>query len=523
MRYRFDRFEIDLERYELRLGQDVCPIEPLVFDLLSYLVRNANRIVTRDDVVSAVWQGRAVSDATISSCIKSVRRVLGDNGDSQSLIRTVRGRGFEFCSEVFAIGGNTELAAAVALEPATATKEKDSSRTHSAGEDPKPIIIVLPLANLAADADAYFADGLTEDIITNLSRFRDLRVISGASSLQFRGREADITEVCQRTNAGYVVKGSVRRAAGRVRIAVELVDGSTGVQLWGDRYDREMVDIFYLQDEVTRIIAATLGVTMQEVALQRAMKKSPLELSAYDCLLRARRYTWLLSAEMHAEARDLLEKAVELDPLSPDAHALLSNVYLGEHRFDMNPRPNPMGRALTHALAATRLDPQNAYARCWLAIVHFFRFENDKFETEAQIALRLNPNDPETLADIGHYYAFMGEFERGTELTRRAQALNPLHPTWYYFSFARLHYSQRRYDETLADMQRIGLPHFAWSHLLTGAAKGQLGHPDAREAVARLYEIKPEFSALTELKKWNTAPDDLQHILDGLRKAGLKE
>jgi TolB-like protein/Tfp pilus assembly protein PilF len=523
MLYVFGGFELDDGRYELRHGGVHVPVEPLVFDLIGFLARNPNRVIGRDEIVDAVWKGRAISDATISSCIKSARRVLGDSGDSQSLIRTVRGRGFEFCSEVITTRGDKESAAAVAVERAAATEEKDGRRTRSAGEDPKPIIIVLPLANLAADADAYFADGLTEDIITNLSRFRDLRVVSGASSLQFRGREADIAEVCKRTNAGYVVKGSVRRAAGRVRIAVELVDGSTGVQLWGDRYDREMVDIFDLQDEVTRIIAATLGVTMQEVALQRAMKKSPLELSAYDCLLRARRYTWLLSAEMHAEARDLLEKAVELDPLSPDAHALLSNVYLGEHRFDMNPRPNAMGRALTHALAATRLDPQNAYARCWLAIVHFFRFENDKFETEAQIALRLNPNDPETLADIGHYYAFMGEFERGTELTRRAQELNPLHPTWYYFSFARLHYSQRRYDETLADMQRVGLPHFSWFHLLTGAAKGQLGHPDARDAVARLFEIKPDFSPLTELKKWNTSPGDLRHILDGLRKAGLKE
>ena len=333
----------------------------------------------------------------------------------------------------------------------------------------------------------------------------------------------DLAEICARTNAGYVVQGSVRRAAGRVRISVQLIDGETGVQLWGDRYDREMVDIFELQDEVTRVIAATLGVTMQDVALQRAMKKGRIELSAYDCLLRARRYTWMLSAEMHAEARDLLEKAVELDPLSPDAHALLANVYLGEHRFDMNPRPNPIGRALIHALAATRLDPQNAYARCWLAIVHFFRGENERFETEAQLALSLNPNDPETLADVGHYYAFMGEFERGAELSRRAQTLNPLHPTWYYFTFARLHYHQHRYDETLADMQRIGLPHFGWSHLLTGAAMGQLGHPDAGQAVARLFEIKPGFSARTELEKWNTAPDDLQHILEGLRKAGLKE
>jgi tetratricopeptide (TPR) repeat protein len=350
-----------------------------------------------------------------------------------------------------------------------------------------------------------------------------LRVIGGASSFQLKGRAHDLSEICARTRAGYVVQGSVRRAAGRVRISVQLIDGTSGVQLWGDRYDREMVDIFSLQDEVARTIAATLGVKIQDVALQRALKKNLVELGAYDCLLRARRYTWMLSAEMHAEARDLLERAVELDPLSADAHALLANVYLAEHRFEMNPRPNPIGRALTHALAATRLDPQNAYARCWLAIVHFFRGENEKFEMEAQLALSLNPNDPETLADIGHYYAFMGEFERGTELSRRAQQLNPLHPTWYYFSFARLYYSQKRYEQTIAEVQKVGLPHFYWTHLLTAAAKGQLGHADAAEALAQIFVLKPAFSARVELRKWNAAAHDLEHILEGLRKAGLRE
>ena len=284
-----------------------------------------------------------------------------------------------------------------------------------------------------------------------------------------------------------------------------------------------MQDIFALQDEVTRMIAATLGVRVQDAALRRALTKNSTELDAYDCLLRARRYTWMLSADIHAEARDLLERAVELDPLSSDAHALLANVYLGEHRFDMNPRPNPIGRAMVHALAATQLDPQNAYARCWLAIVHFFRAENDKFEIEAARALELNPNDPETLADVGHYLAFMGEFERGVELTRRAQRLNPLHPGWYHFSVARLHFSQGQYNETIADVQRMGLPHFYWTHLLACAALGYMGSPEAAGALYRIMKIKPDFSARAELRKWNAAPDDLEHIMKGLRKAGLRE
>ena len=535
MRYRFDEFELDTDRYELRQRGALQHVEPLVFDLIRFLACNPGRIVSREEIVHAVWHGRVVSDATVSSCIKSVRRALGD---SQSYIRTVRGRGFEFTGRVTTaaeLQGGRAGAAAVAEPDAARGVDIDLSQAaldvveprrasgYPGEAGPKPVLAVLPFANQSAEVDEYFADGLTEDIITNLSRFRDLTVIAGASTFQFKARAIDLAEIRTRLNAGYVVQGSVRRAAGRLRISVQLVDAARGVQLWGDRYDREMVDIFELQDEVTRTIAATLGIKVQDVALQRALTKQPHELDAYDCLLRARRYTWILSAEAHAEARDLLEKAVELDPLSADAHALLANVYLGEHRFEMNPRPNPIGRAMVHALAAVQLDPQNAYARCWLALVHFFRGETDKFEAEAQLALSLNPNDPETLADIGHYLAFMGHFERGVALSRRAQQLNPLHPGWYWFSFARLHYHQNDYVQVIADMQRTGLSNFLWAHMVTAAAKGQLGHADAAASLARCHEIKPTFSARAELQKWNAAPDDLEHILQGLRKAGLRE
>jgi TolB-like protein len=493
----------------------------LVFDLIRFFCANPGRIVDREEIVQKVWQGRAVSDATISSAIKSARRALDDGTEGPGYIRTIRARGFEFLGQVTSAGAE-ETDVAVAPSP---PREFDARHRADRSAEPaaRSAIAVLPFVNLSAEVDEYFADGLSEDIITNLSRFRDLRVIAGASTFQFKGRPVNLPDLCDQLGVGYVVQGSVRRSAGRVRISVQLVDGRSAVQLWGDRYDRQMLDIFALQDEVTRTIAATLGVRMQDVALQRALTKNPLNLDAYDCLLRARRYTWMLSAEAHAEARELLENAVELDPLSADAHALLANVYLGEHRFDMNPHPNPIGRALVHALAATRLDPQNAYARCWLAIVHFFRGENDKFEVESQLAVSLNPNDPETLADVGHYLAFMGEFERGVELVRRAQKLNPLHQTWYWFTFARHHYHLKAYEETVADIQRAGLPHFYWSHLLDAASKGQLGHAGAKDAVARIFEVKPNFSARTELKKWNAAPQDFEHIMDGLRKAGLRE
>jgi TolB-like protein len=535
----FGEWELDTELYELRRDGEPRKVEPQVYDLLHFLLRNKDRVVGRDEIVDEIWDGRIVTEGTISTCLKATRQAVGDDGRTQRLIRTVHGRGFRFVGEVSVAGGpaltvdSAQLrssggdpgngdASDVSTAPGHASNAVDpASRLLPTPE--KPFLAVLPFDNLSADVDEYFADGLTEDIITNLSRFRELLVIARTSTFRFKGRAINLAELCAELNAGYVVEGSVRRAGGRVRITAQLIDAATGVHLWADSYDREMEDIFAVQDDVTRTIAATLGVKMQDVALQRALKKSPTELDAYDCVLRARRYTSMLSAEMHAEARDLLEKAVALDPANADAHALLANVYLAEHRFDANPRPNPIGRALTMAQTATRLDPQNAYAHCWLAIVHFFRGENDMFEAEAQRALSLNPNDPETLADIGHYLAFMGEFERGIDLSRRAQLLNPLHPGWYYFSFARFHYDQREYEETLADVQRIGMPHFYWTHLLRTAAMGQLQHPDAGTSLERVFLLKPDFSARVELQKWNAAPSDLEHLLEGLHKAGLRD
>ena len=383
MRYQFGDFELATERYELRRNGIALHVEPLVFDLILFLLRSSGRVVSREEIVDGVWQGRLVSESTIDGCIKSARRILGDSGDNQSYIRTVRGRGFEFAARV------------TALDESSINSSREQTHEHlgapneawpaghpfvtnvpPSGTAPRPVLAVFPFANQSAETDDYLADGLTEDIVTNLSRFRDLRVIAAGSTLQFKGSSINVPEFCRQMRAAYVVQGSVRRAAGRIRITVQLIDGVSCVQLWGDRYDRDMCDIFDMQDEQTSRIAATLGVKMQDRPLERAMAKGPLELDSYDCVLRARRYTSALSAEMHAEARDLLERAVELDPLSSDAHALLANVY-SSPSIVLRDEPagrTPIGRALTHAVCATRLDLRNAYASMLAGrSAHFFR------------------------------------------------------------------------------------------------------------------------------------------------------
>jgi len=505
-----------------------------VFNVLLHLVRHRDRIVSRDELIAAVWDGRAVSDTTLSSRIFAVRRAVGDTGEAQDVIRTISRRGFRFVADVTCEGEDGTLDTASEGAQAYAAGEASPSPAIASDQPvpalrgdthPKtvmPVLAVLPFKIASAGLDEYFCDGLTEDIISNLTHFSELRVIASGSSFHFKTRDVPLLDIAQRLGADYIVDGSVRREGERLRVAVQLIEAATGVSLWADRYDRPMGDIFAVQDAVTHMIAASLGVKMQNTALTRALRKSPSELDAYDCLLHARRYTATLDEEMHAEARDLLEKAIRLDPNYAEAHALLANVYLAEHRFDANPRPDPIGRALDMALKATQLDPQSAYAHCWLAIVHFFRKDIGKFEAEAARALDLNPTDPEILAEVGHYLSFMGEFERGIELSKRAQALNPLHPGWYHFSFARLHYRERCYEETLVDMQRISMPSFYWSHILNAAALGQLGRIEAPEALAAMKQVKPGVSPAHEMDKWNVAPGDVDHIVEGLRKAGYE-
>ncbi len=516
MIYAFDDCELDTGLFELRRGGLPCKVEPQIFDMLFFLLRHRERVVSKEEIVEEIWDGRIVTEATISTCMKGVRQAIGDDGRMQRLIRTVHGRGFRFVGDVRVEGEE----GAGPVQPPTAARVSPVAPVGSQ----RPVIAVLPFDNLSGDLDEYFADGLTEDIITNLARFRELLVVGRTSSFRFKGQRMNLTDVCAELNAGYVVEGSVRRAGGRLRITAQLIDGRNGLHIWADSYDRDMEDLFAVQDEVTRTIAARLGVSVQEVAQQQAMKKSPAELDSYDCVLRARRYTALLRTDLHAEARELLERALELDPDNADAAALLANIYLAEFRHEENPKgPDPIERADAMARRALSLDPQHAYARCWLAMVHFFRKEIEAFHSEAERALALNPNDPDVLSLVGLYLICLGDFEQGIAHARRAQDLNPLHPDWYHFSFARYHYHHREYEKAAARVRRVAMPDFFWPHLLLAMALGQLEHPEAPRALARVFELKPGLSIRAEFEKWNTEAEDYQHVMEGLRKAGLTD
>jgi TolB-like protein len=246
LRYLFEDFALDTERRELRRGDVPVAVEPLVFDLLAYVVENRQRVVTRDDLIAHVWDGRIVSESALARCINGARSAIGDSGETQRLIKTLPRKGVRFVGSLREEQGTAATTITAAKESFAALALPD-----------RPSIAVLPFDNLSGDkGQDYFCDGITEDIITELSRFSELFVIARNSSFQYKGRAVDVRQVGRDLGVRYVLEGSIRREAGRVRISAQLADAVTGAHRWAERYDRQIEDVFALQDEVARTIVA---------------------------------------------------------------------------------------------------------------------------------------------------------------------------------------------------------------------------------------------------------------------------
>jgi TolB-like protein len=267
--YRIGDYHLDPLCRELRFGQTLRRLEPQVFDTLVFLVENRARVVSKDDLVAAVWNGRFVSDATVESRIKAARRAVGDDGRSQRIIRTIPRRGFRFVAEVEGVDGH-------AGKPALVLPEK-------------PSIAVLPFQNLSGDPGReYFADGISDDIITTLSRIPNSVVIARSSSFSYKGRSVDVRQIGRELGVRYVVDGSVQQAAGKsLRISCVLIDAGSGTHLWAERYDGSLDDLFELQDRITSSIVATVLPKVLRTEIARAQAKPTSSLSAYDLYLRA--------------------------------------------------------------------------------------------------------------------------------------------------------------------------------------------------------------------------------------------
>jgi TolB-like protein/tetratricopeptide (TPR) repeat protein len=390
-------------------------------------------------------------------------------------------------------------------------------------------VAVLPFEYSGANAEiTALAEGLTEDIVTGLSRFSYLRVIARSSTLRFAHAAGDVRAVGKELGARYVMEGSLRQAGSRLRIAVQLVDAGPGSHLWAETYERtfRQEEIFALQDDIVPRIVATVADTygvLPHTMSESLRNRDPEQLTPYEAVLRSFAHFPRLSAEEHAAARAGLERAVQQAPGYADGWAMLSMLFREEYTHGLNVRPDPIGRAFAAARRAVEAAPSNHLAFHALASAQFFRREIQAFRNSAEHAFALNPMDGFTAAYLGFLIAYAGDWERGCALAEKARQLNPHHPGWYWFPSFFDAYRKSDYRGALDVAVKINMPGFWRTHFALAAAYGQLGEQEAaRNSVRELLALRPDFAvaAREELGKW-WDPELIEHLIDGLRKAGL--
>jgi TolB-like protein/Tfp pilus assembly protein PilF/predicted Ser/Thr protein kinase len=391
-------------------------------------------------------------------------------------------------------------------------------------------VAVLPFKYFGGSADmAALAEGLTDDIVTNMSKFSYLRVIARSSTAQYAQRTVDVRTAAKELGARYVMEGSIRQAGAKIRIAVQLVDAGTGAGLWAETYDRfftpeSMLDVL---DEVVPRIVATVGDTQGVLphSMTDALRnRDPESLTHYESLLRSFGFHQHVSASEHLAGITALERAVKQAPDRAECWAMLSWLYRAEYTHGYNPRPDAMNRALVAARRAVALAPSSQLAHAALASAFFFRRELASFRVAAERALALNNMEGYITAFLGMHFAYAGDWERGCALSERSTQLNPNHPGWYWSAMVFNAYRQRDSQRALELALRINMPDLWTAQLALAVIYSQLGEMEqARAALGDLLALRPDFAAIApkELEKW-WLPDMVEQMLDDLRKAGLE-
>jgi adenylate cyclase len=388
----------------------------------------------------------------------------------------------------------------------------------------KPSIAVLPFVNMSGDAEQeFFADGLTEDIITELSRFRELLVISRNAVFVHKGKPVKAQEIARQFGVDYVVEGSVRKAADRVRVTVQLIDGETETHIWAERYDRKLEDIFAIQDEVTSAVAATLFGRVETARHDRARRRPTENMAAYEYVLTGKVLHHRSNREANVEALRMLDRALELDAKYAHAHAWKACVTGQAWTHGWCEDADASFRVIIEEVqTALSLDDNDADVHRILAAIKLNFNEHDKATYHQERALSLNPNSDLIVVQQGELLTWLGRPEEGIEWVRRAMRLNPFHPERFWSHLGRAQYAARAYADAIASFSKLTEPDHT-HHALLAASSAQLGDRTGAAAHAReVLQKQPNFTVERYLKTLHfKQPPDVEHVREGLLKAGL--
>jgi TolB-like protein/Tfp pilus assembly protein PilF len=399
------------------------------------------------------------------------------------------------------------------------------------GFEGRPAIAVLPFDNLSGDPEQeYFADGIAEDLITRLSACREFPVIARNSSFIYKGKPVDVKQVSRELGVRYVVEGSVRRVGDRVRVSAQLIDATTGAHVWAESYDRELRDIFAVQDEITKAVAASMSPELWRAEQERAAHKEPRDLGAWDCLQRARWHLFQNTSEDFAKALELYQRATELDPQFALAFAGLAMAHRLDLGFQWTDSPErSVGELARAAERAVALDPSSGTAQVALGIAHTVTGQQEKAIAALELAVRLNPSSASAYGWLGTALATTGRSDQGIANLETAMRLSPKDPLMWVFLFqmAFACFSAERYEEAIdwteQSLQRR--PDWAGSYRVLAASHAHLGQlEEARAALDESLRRQPDFSSSTWQMSISSAdPDVRDRYVDGLRRAGLRE
>ncbi len=510
MRAEFGDYALDTESLELTKSGEIVEIEPQVFSLLVCLVKNRDRVVSKDELIEQVWDGRIVSDSSLNTRINTLRKAVGDDGKTQAVIKTFPRRGFRFVAE---------LGEPAQTESATANMVQASSD--------KPSIAVLPFKNFSGDpGQVFFSDGITEDTITALSRCRWLSVIGGSTAFSYKDTTVDVLTIAKELMVRYVLEGSVQTSGDRVRISVQLVDGESGSHIWAERFDRELEDVFALQDEITDTVAGTVQSELGLNEQQRIKSKPPESLDAWEAYQRGLAILNERTVDSYVAAREQFERAIEIDP----KFVLPYTGYVESVLHTLGPFKIKNFMEIAHRYARKSVELDINESRAHAALAKWLSFNDDLSSSIAEFdtALKLNPSDPGIHLEAGTVKLRLGRPEEAIAHFDRAIKQSPrdvqIGRIYSRLSLAYIHLED---FENAIEVGRkaIQYPNAPWAHTLLVIAlalNGQIN--EAKNILVEAIDRRPELTISFVSSSYVVESQGVREIfVKGLRLAEMPE